>query len=161
MVWEIDQILGRKFRIKFFFQIFGIIRAYPEYQHASHIAEYRVAHFGGGVRHELADVLMRNDEVEAVFARLGQDACKRICGEVLELVHIHIKIPPVLLGNAHALHGSELNLGNDHGAEKRGVILADPALGYIDEEYFPLIHYLRNVERRAGLAHDIANKRCI
>jgi hypothetical protein len=55
---------------------------------AKHCPPYR---FG-----ELVDILMREREREAVLARLGQNALKRVRGKRLELVNDKMKIYPLV-----------------------------------------------------------------
>ena len=102
---------------------------------------------------------MRHDQVQPVFARLRKDVRKRISGEVLELVDIEIKIIAFFFRNAHAFHRRKLDFGDEHGTQKRGVVLANPAFGHVNQENFARVHRLLHVERAFRLAHDVAHHR--
>ena len=105
---------------------------------------------------------MRDDEIELVFAGLGENVGKRLVGEVLELVDIKIKRGQCMQhlgGNVGARHGCEINLGDEHGAQQCRIDLAHAALGKVHNQDLFLIHDLPDVERGLGLADDVADER--
>src|SRR3989344_3789271 len=159
VVGKVHQVLRHEFRRELFFQEFRVPRAHSENDHGAHVAEDRIPDLGGLVVYQLPDILVSNDEIQPILARFGENTREGVCGEILELVHIQIEIHPLFLRNAHPLHGGQLYLGDDHRAQKRGIVLADAAFGYVDQEDLAAVHELEDVDGALGLTHDVPDKR--
>src|SRR3989344_7010306 len=104
---------------------------------------------------------MSNYQVKTVFSRFRKYISERIGCEVLKLIYIKIKVLSFLLGHTDTLHGGELNFGNNHSAQKRGVVFPHSSFGYVYQKNFSVIHYLRDIERGFCLPDNISYKRSV
>ena len=110
-----------------------------------------------GVSH-LGDILVGNGEVEAVFARFGEDDGEGVGGEVLELVHVEVEGTAIGdVGDVGAAHRGELDLSDEEGAENGGVVFANQALREVDDQDFAFVHNLADVKAGFGLADDVTD----
>ena len=107
---HLQEIVWFKLRLKLFSEDRAVVGGDAEWNHCTNVAEDGVAH---RVLH-LADILIRNSKIETVFARFGQNRCKAISGEILELVDIQVERAAIFnIGNVAAAHSSELNFCDD------------------------------------------------
>lgn len=139
-----------------FNQNWGIVGGDAEGNGGADVAKYGVTYSVG----HLGDVLVSDGEIEPVFARFGQNNGERIGGKVLELINVEIEGATVGdIGYIGATHGGKLNFGDKESPKDTGVIFADEPFREIDNQNFALVHDFANIERRLGLADDIADDR--
>ena len=65
--------MRHKVRLGLFLEEYRIISTHTEDAHRTRVAEHRIAHLCRSTLSELPDVLMRNDQVQTIFARLRED----------------------------------------------------------------------------------------
>ena len=155
---ESDEILFREPRHEDRLQHFGVKRPDAEGDRRAHVAEHGIAHL---LLH-LFDVLVRNDEIQFIFARFGENLGKCLVREVLEFVDVEIKMGQLgefAAGEIRTAHRGEEYARREHRAQKAHVGLADEPFREIDDEYFPFIHHLADIERGLRLADDVADER--
>ena len=100
--------------------------------------------------------MVGQDEFEAEFTGLGKDLDKRSGSEVLELVDIKEEVAALFFGDMDAIHGGDLELADDHGAQEGGVVLPDFALGEIQDDDLALVHPLFKVDGIGQVVDDIS-----
>ncbi len=150
---EIDELPWVEFLAEFAVQVLGIGKADAEGDEGADVSKDGLPHSGG----ELGDVLMAEDQVEAVFAGLSQDRGKGFGREILKLIHEEVEIAPLMFWLSTAGHGSELELGDEQGADQVGFVVADLALGEVGDEDATLVHDEGDAYLVAHLANDVAD----
>ena len=108
---------------------------------------------------QLGGILISQDEVEAKFAGFGKDLDKRSGSEVLKFIDVEKEVFSLFFGDMDTVHGGDLELADDHGAQKGGVVLPDFALGQIQNDDLALIHHLFEVDGIGGVVDDISDGR--
>ena len=88
---------------------------------------------------ELIEILVRQSEPDAELPQLRGHRGESQCGEVLELVHVEKEGAALWLGHISTGECSEPNRGDEQTAEHGGGIIANRALGEIDEEHLALV----------------------
>lgn len=152
---EANEGFQRKFSAEFAVQDFRIGLPDPEGDERTDIAENGTAH----CRRNLLDVLMREREAEAVFARFGEDADEGVGGEVLKFIDEEEEVPALGLWLIYARHGGELELRGEQAADEAGFVGAEFSFGKIGDEDAAGIHHEWDAHLGAHLAEDVANNR--
>ena len=96
-------------------EAFGVVGADLEGDDGPDVAKDGV----GGLFVELGEVLVGDDQGEAVLAGLAEDGREAAGGEVLELVDVEAEVAAVGLGDVGAGHGSLLDAGDEQRSEQR------------------------------------------
>ena len=155
---EGHDILLREFRHKYRLQHLGVEGPDPEDDRRSDVAKDGVAYL---LLH-LFDVLMRDDEIQFIFARFGEYLREGLVREVLELVNVEIKVWKLrkLLGRKiRAAHRGKEEARREHRAQETHIGLSDEALGKVDDDDFLLVHHLPDIEGGFRLADDVPDER--
>ena len=152
---QVHKIVQHEFRLELLFEELRVLRAHAKRRHRTDVAENGVPHPRIVAVDELADVLIRENETEVIFAGLGEDIGERIRGKVLELVHVREEILALALRHVHTRHGRKLKPRDDHRAQEPRIVLADLALREVHDEDLPLVHDLPHVNGRTRLAEDV------
>src|SRR3954452_22426162 len=97
--------------------------SHPEGNEVAGIAEYALPDL---VR-ELVKVLMREDEREAVFPRLGEDRGQGVGREGLELIDVEVEGGAGGVRQSGTLHRRPLELREKERAQEAGGVFADRA----------------------------------
>ena len=97
-----------KLRFEFWFEESRVFGADTEHRHRAHVAENGVF----DIFFQLSDVLMRDVEREPVFAGFGENRSDGICGNVLKLIDVEIKVIHRLAKHIHARERRHLDLAN-------------------------------------------------
>ena len=129
-----------------------IIAAYAEDDDIGNITKHGVQHFG----QKLRGVLVSHRQIDAVFARLAEEIDKGAGNEVMELIGVQIKIMASIFGYFRSRHARLFYFGNEHGAEKTGVLLADLALGQIDKQNLFAVRQFLEIDFVFFLREDVA-----
>jgi hypothetical protein len=79
--------------------------------------------------------------------------------EVLELVDVEIEVDALGLGDGGTRLGGLREGGGEEGADQMRRALAEGGLREVGDQHAPPVHDLAEIERRAGLADDMAQDR--
>ena len=141
---QIDQVLNGKGRHELVFHELGIFGADAIHDDRADVAEDGRT---DGFFIQLFNVLVRDNQVEAVFSGLGKNVGESLGGKVLELIDIKIKILAFFFRCIDAFHGRELDFGNKHAANEFGIVFANAPLGQVHDENLAVIHDAADVDR--------------
>ena len=94
----------------------------------------------------------------ARFALQGREALR---GKAVILINDEVELAPAGLFEFGPRQGGNENLADENRAQERGVVLAELALGEIDQEDLALFHELSDVHAALGLRHDVADDRLV
>ena len=120
----------------------GVLGAEAEGDEGADVAEDGIADFG----RELGEVLVREDEADAVLPELGEHGGEHRRRERVELVEVDEERAALLLGPVSPREGMEGDVGDEEGAEEGGGALPHPPLREVHEEHFPLVYDRSEVE---------------
>ncbi len=131
-----------------------VVGADLEGDHRADVAEDGVR----GLVVELRQILVGDDQGEAVLAGFAEGAGEAAGGEVLELVDVKAEVAAVGLWDVGTGHRSLLDAGDEQGSEQSRVVLAQAARAEIDDQDLAVVHDTPQVERPTGLADDVADR---
>src|SRR3989344_5219624 len=151
-VYHIFNVENRR-HIRFKFR--GVFSADAEYDNCSGISKCRRLHPWS----QLSEILMGNSNAKSVFSRFRKKIFKRIGDDVMELVHIKIKIFASFLFLPRARHTGLFHFGKKHRTEKTRIFFSKASLGKIDKNYLFLVHQFLDVYFIFFLAENITQKR--
>ena len=110
----------------------GVVAAHNKTDGGADVAENGLLN----LQRYLGDVLVGQNQPQAEFAGFGKNFDKTGCGKILKLVNVKEKFTALAQRHVYPVHGCQLKLGNKHGSQKSGVVLAEFTLGEIGDKNF-------------------------
>jgi len=152
--FQIDEVQRREDRRELLGEEFAVLLADAEYRHITDVAEDGIARLLVDLREEL----VRHRERELILARLRENARNGVGGDVLELIYIKVEWRIRCARVIGARERRHEELAHDDEAEQVRVLLAEAALGEINEKDLLRVHHLAELERGLLLADDGADE---
>src|SRR5256885_258265 len=103
---------------------------------------------------QLMQMLMCEDQSNAIFAQLGHHVDERKRGEIVELVQIEEERPPVGRRDIRPAESRKTDGRDEEAAQDQRAILTDLAPREIDEEHPPIVHDLAKMQINLGFDKD-------
>ena len=126
-----------------FGEAFCVVAADLEGDDGADVAEDGV---GGGLV-QLSQLLVSDDQGQAIFSGFAEDGCETAGGEVLEFIDVARKITAVDFGDVRPRHRGLLNAGDEQCSEQRGIVFAEPAFRKVHDQHMPAVHDVSQIDK--------------
>ncbi len=101
---------------------------------------------------------MRNNEIEPVLSRLGENLCDRVRCDILEFVNIEREIFSIRLGDIRPRKRRHQNLPHHDHTKQMAIYFSEFSLRKIKEDDFLLIHKRTKIKRTLLLSNNGAHR---
>ena len=94
----------------------------------------------GGMLVQLSQILVRDDQRQAVLAGFAEDGCETSGREILEFIDVEGKVTPFNFGDIRSGHSGLLNAGDQQRSEQRRIVFATSAFRQVHDQHLSSVH---------------------